>query len=178
MAPDDFTITFSTTKGEFKAAVHRSWSPNGADRLYEMVQDGFFTDIAFFRVIDGFVAQFGIHGDPAVAAEWRARQIPDDEVVASNTAGTISFAMAGPGTRTTQLFLNLVDNSRLDSMGFSPVAEVTEGMDVVNAIHAGYGEGAPRGRGPDQGRIQAQGNEYLKAEFPELDYVESASISE
>lgn len=176
MAPKDFTITFNTTKGSFSAKVIRDWSPNGADRLYEMVQDGFFTDIAFFRVLDGFVAQFGIHGDPSVAAEWRSKQIPDDEVVASNKAGTISFAMAGPGTRTTQLFVNLADNTRLDSMGFSPVAEVTDGMDVVASLYSEYGEGAPRGNGPDQGSIQSRGNEYLKSEFPNLDYIESASL--
>lgn len=176
MAPDKFRVTFTTTKGDFTVDAHRDWSPNGADRLYEMVNEGFFQDIAFFRVLDGFVAQFGIHGDPEVAAQWRAKAIPDDEVVASNKAGTISFAMAGPGTRTTQLFVNLADNTRLDSMGFSPVAEVTDGMDVVEALHADYGEGAPRGNGPDQGSIQARGNEYLKSEFPKLDYVESATI--
>ena len=178
MAPQDFTVVFSTTKGSFEADVHREWSPNGADRLYEMVQDGFFSGTAFFRVLDGFVAQFGIHGIPTVAAGWREKPIEDDPVVASNKTGTISFAMAGPGTRTTQLFVNLADNTRLDDMGFSPIAEVTGGMDVVQSLYAGYGEGAPRGNGPDQGSIQQSGNDYLKAEFPDLDYVESATIKE
>lgn len=176
MAPQEFDIRFETTKGEFTARAHRDWSPNGVDRLHELVSGGFFEDIAFFRVLDGFVAQFGISGDPGTASEWRQKQIEDDPVKASNTQGTISFAMAGPGTRTTQLFVNLSDNTRLDSMGFSPVAEVTEGMDVVQSLHGGYGEGAPRGNGPDQGRIQQHGNAYLKESFPKLDYVTKAEI--
>src|SRR5437899_1085703 len=130
----------------------------------------------FFRVITGFMAQFGIHGDPQVAAVWRDARIPDDPVRQHNTRGMVSFATAGPGTRTTQLFINYGDNSRLDGMGFSPFGRVVEGMDVVERFHAGYGEGAPSGRGPDQSRFQAEGNAYLKQGFPELDYVTRATI--
>ncbi len=178
MAPSTYSISFRTTKGTFSARVTRDWSPNGADRLYELVQSGYYDDVAFFRVLDGFVAQFGINGDPAESKAWRERAIADDPVVASNTKGTISFAMAGPGTRTTQLFVNLADNTRLDSMGFSPVAEITSGMDVVESLHSGYGEGAPRGGGPDQGAVQQRGNAYLRESFPDLDYIEQATITD
>ncbi|MFW6288388.1 MAG: peptidylprolyl isomerase [Spirochaetota bacterium] len=176
MAPQEFDVLFETTKGSFRARVHREWSPNGADRLHELVEAGYYDDVAFFRVLDGFVAQFGISGDPAVGAEWREKPIEDDAVVSSNRTGTISFAMAGPGTRTTQLFINLADNTRLDDMGFSPVAEVTEGMEVVEALYSGYGEGAPRGNGPDQGAIHGKGNDYLRASYPDLDYITRATI--
>ncbi len=175
-APDTFKAQFDTTKGKFTIEVTRSQSPNGADRFYNLVKSGFFTDIAFFRVISGFMCQFGIHGDPAISAKWRGAQIPDDPVKGSNERGTISFATAGPGTRTTQLFINLVNNSRLDGMGFSPFGKVTEGMEVVDKINSEYGEGAPGGRGPAQGRIQMEGNTYLKKEFPNLDYIKSAKI--
>ena len=178
MAPEQFSVQFETTKGSFVTKVTREWSPLGVDRFHELVESGFFSDVAFFRVLDGFVAQFGINGDPEVQSKWRDQPIGDDPVKGTNTAGTISFAMAGPGTRTTQLFINLADNARLDGMGFSPIAEVTEGMDVVLKLYGGYGEGAPRGGGPDQGSIQQRGNEYLKASFPDLDYITSATIAE
>lgn len=175
-APETFKARFATTKGAFTIEVTRAHSPNGADRFYNLVKSGYFKDIAFFRVIPGFMGQFGIHGDPAVSAAWRNAKIQDDPVKGSNTRGAISFAMAGPNTRTTQFFINLVDNKNLDGMGFSPFGKVVEGMDVVDKINGEYGEGAPRGRGPDQGKIQAQGNEYLKKDFPKLDYIQSASI--
>lgn len=177
MAPDQYDILFETTKGQFRVRVQRAWSPTGADRLHELVESGYYDDVAFFRVLDGFVAQFGISGDPEVGARWRERPIEDDPVQATNKAGSISFAMAGPGTRTTQLFINLADNTRLDDMGFSPVAEVTEGMDVVGSLYGGYGEGAPRGNGPDQGAIHGRGNAYLRDSFPDLDYVTRATIA-
>ena len=154
----------------------RSLAPNGADRFYNLVQSGYFTDVEFFRVISGFMCQFGIHGDPKVSAAWREARISDDPVKASNIRGAITFATAGPNTRTTQLFINLADNKRLDGMGFSPFGKVTEGMDVVDKIYSEYGEGAPHGSGPDQGRIQEKGNAYLKKEFPKLDYIKSAAI--
>ena len=176
MAPQEFDIVFETTKGGFRARVHREWAPNGADRLHELVSERFFNDVAVFRMLDGFVAQFGISGDPQTGASWRENPIPDDPVKGSNKEGTISFAMAGPGTRTSQVFVNLSDNTRLDSMGFAPVAQVVEGMDVVHSFHGGYGEGAPRGNGPSQGEIQRRGNEYLREEFPELDYIRDARI--
>jgi peptidyl-prolyl cis-trans isomerase A (cyclophilin A) len=175
-APETFKVKFNTTKGAVVIEATRAWAPLGADRFYNLVKAGYFTDIAFFRVIDGFMAQFGIHGDPAVSAAWRPARIQDDPVKQSNARGYISYAMAGPNTRTTQFFINFGDNSQLDSMGFSPFARVTEGMDVVDSIYSGYGEGAPRGMGPDQGRVQLQGNAYLQKDFPKLDYIKSAEL--
>jgi peptidyl-prolyl cis-trans isomerase A (cyclophilin A) len=175
-APESFKAKFTTTKGAFTIEVTRSQSPNGADRFYNLVKSGYFQDVSFFRVIPGFMGQFGIHGDPKVSAAWRTARIQDDPVKSSNKRGAISFAMAGPNTRTTQLFINLVDNDNLDSMGFSPFGKVVEGMEIVDKINGEYGEGAPRGRGPNQGLIQDKGNEYLKASFPNLDYIKSAVI--
>jgi len=175
-APGTFRARFETRKGSFVIAVQRDWAPLGADRFYNLVKSGYFDGARFFRVIPGFMAQFGIHGDPQVAAAWRDATIPDDPVRQHNTRGAVSFATAGPGTRTTQLFINYGDNSQLDGMGFAPLGQVVEGMDVVDALYGGYGEGAPRGRGPDQGRIQLEGNVYLEREFPRLDYVRVASI--
>jgi len=176
-APDSFKAKLNTTKGAITIEVTRAWSPNGADRFYNLVKAGYFTDIAFFRAISGFMCQFGIHGDPAVSAAWRDAKIPDDKVgAASNTEGMLTFAMAGPNTRTTQLFINLTDNARLDSMGFPPFGKIVEGMDVVKKLNTEYGEGAPQGRGPNQGKVQMMGNSYLKKEFPNLDYIKSAEL--
>ncbi|OGS12363.1 MAG: peptidylprolyl isomerase [Elusimicrobia bacterium RIFOXYA2_FULL_58_8] len=175
-APATFKAKFTTTKGDFTLEVTRDWAPQGADRFYNLVKNGFFKDVAFFRVIAGFMVQFGIHGEPAVSAAWRPASIKDDPVKQSNAKGYISYAMAGPNTRTTQFFINYGNNARLDGMGFSPFGKVIEGMAVVDSIYSGYGEGAPGGMGPDQGLVQAQGNKYLKAEFPKLDYILSASV--
>ena len=175
-APDVFAARFETSKGAFVIEVHREWSPNGADRFYNLVTNGFYDDARFFRVVSGFMAQFGINGDPAVNEAWKPALIDDDPVKKSNARGMVSFAMRGPNTRTTQLFINFNDNNRLDSMGFSPFGSVVEGMDVVDALYSGYGEGAPRGRGPAQDRIQSEGNAYLNASFPELDYIKTARI--
>jgi cyclophilin family peptidyl-prolyl cis-trans isomerase len=175
-APETFKAQFDTTKGKFTIEVTRSLAPNGADRFYNLVRSGYFTDIAFFRVVPGFMCQFGIHGDPAVSAKWREATIPDDPVKGSNARGTITFATAGPNTRTTQLFINFGNNASLDGQGFAPFGKVTEGMDVVDKINGEYGDGAPYGRGPDQGRIQNEGNAYLKKDFPNLDYIKSATI--
>jgi peptidyl-prolyl cis-trans isomerase A (cyclophilin A) len=169
-APETFKAQFDTTQGKVVVEVTRSLSPNGADRFYNLVRSGYFKDIAFFRVIPGFMCQFGIHGDPDVSAKWRGANIADDPVLGSNTRGTITFATAGPNTRTTQLFINYGDNANLDGMGFSPFGKVTEGMDVVDKINHATGER------PDQGRIQMEGNAYLKKEFPNLDYIKSAAI--
>ncbi|MCO4770239.1 MAG: peptidylprolyl isomerase [Deltaproteobacteria bacterium] len=177
-APAKYTVKFETTKGDILIDVTREWSPNGADRFYNLVKIGYYdNDIAMFRVISGFMAQFGIHGDPAVNTVWRAAKIDDDPVKGSNTAGMVTFAMAGPNTRTTQIFMNLVDNKNLDAMKFSPFGKV-QNMDVLGTIHSGYGEGAPRGRGPHQGMVQSKGNQYLQANFPDLDYIKKASIVE
>jgi len=175
-APATFNVQFETTQGKFVVEVHRDWAPNGADRFYNLVKSGFYDDTRFFRVLNGFMAQFGIHGDPKVAATWRAARIQDDPVKSSNKRGFLTFATAGPGTRTTQLFINFGDNSRLDGQGFAPFAQVTKGMEIVDKLYAGYGEGAPNGNGPDQGRIQGEGNAYLDKEFPKLDRIKSVKI--
>ena len=176
-APESFKVKFSTTKGDFTLQLGRSLSPNGADRFYNLVKAGYFKDIAFFRVIPGFMGQFGIHGDPVIAAAWRSANIPDDAVKGSNVRGAITFAKSGaPNSRSTQFFINLADNANLDSMGFSPFGKVVEGMDVVDKLNGEYGEGAPSGRGPNQMKVQSEGNTYLKAEFPRLDYIKSATL--
>jgi len=171
-----YRVLLETTKGAVVIQVHRDWAPLGADRFRELVEAGYYSDVAYFRVLPGFVAQFGISGDPALSSRWREKAIRDDPCGKSNMRGTITFAMAGPNTRTTQLFINYGDNGRLDEMGFSPFAEVVEGMEHIDALYSGYGEGAPHGRGPDQGRLQREGNAYLRADFPKLDYLVSASI--
>lgn len=175
-APATFVANLDTSKGLISITVHRDWAPNGADRFYNLVKAGFYDDVRFFRVIEGFMGQFGIHGNPAVAAAWRGAQIKDDPVKQSNKRGFLTFATAGPNTRTTQLFINLGDNVGLDKQGFAAFGEVTKGMDVVDKIYAGYGEGAPRGKGPEQGRTQAEGNAYLTKEFPKLDFIKTATI--
>ena len=175
-APAVFKAKFKTNKGDFTIEVTRAWAPLGADRFYNLVKIGYFTDIAFFRVISGFMVQFGIHGDPAVSAKWREANIKDDAPAQSNLKGYVTYAMAGPDTRTTQFFINYGDNSRLDDMGFAPFGKIIEGMKVVESIYSGYGEGAPSGMGPDQGRTQMQGNKYLKAEFPKMDYILGAEL--
>ena len=175
-APDRFRVRFETTRGPFVVEVTRAWAPRGADRFYNLVRAGYYDDVAFFRVIEGFMVQFGIHGDPRVNAAWRAARIPDDPVTQSNRRGTVTYAMAGPDTRTTQLFINFKDNAGLDSQGFAPFGRVIEGMAVVDSLYSGYGEGAPRGMGPDQGRAQAEGNAYLRGSFPRLDLVKTARV--
>jgi len=175
-APDTFQVVFDTTRGKFTIEVTRSLAPNGADRFYNLVRSGYFTDVAFFRVVPGFMCQFGIHGDPAVSANWRGANIPDDPVKGSNTRGTITFATAGPNTRTTQLFINFGDNTSLDGQGFAPFGKVIDGMDVVDKINGEYGDGPPGGNGPNQGQLQMQGNAYLKKDFPNLDYIKSATL--
>lgn len=175
-APATFQVKFETTKGDFVVEVTRAWAPLGADRFYNLVKLGYFEDIAFFRVLDGFMAQFGLHGTPKVTSAWKTAPIKDDPVTQANKRGTLSFATSGPNTRTTQLFINYGDNVPLDRMGFSPFGKVIEGMEVVDSLHKGYGEGAPKGSGPDQGKIEREGNAYLKARFPELDYIERATL--
>jgi peptidyl-prolyl cis-trans isomerase A (cyclophilin A) len=175
-APAVYQAKFDTSKGAFVVEVHRDWAPNGADRFYNLVKNGFYNDVRFFRVLEGFMAQFGINGDPSLSAVWRDANIKDDPVKVSNGRGTITFATAGPNTRTTQVFINFGDNAGLDGQGFSPFGKVVSGMDVVDSLYGGYGEGAPRGAGPDQGQVQAQGNAYLQQDYPKLDYVKTATI--
>jgi peptidyl-prolyl cis-trans isomerase A (cyclophilin A) len=176
-APATYKARFDTSKGAFVVDVTRDWAPNGADRFYNLVKNGFYDGVRFFRVLDGFMAQFGINGDPAVSATWREARIPDDPVKQSNRRGFITYAMAGPNTRTSQVFINYGDNSALDRQGFAPFGQVSSGMNVVDGLHKGYGEGAPRGQGPDQGRVQLEGNAYLSKSFPQLDYVKKATIT-
>ncbi len=176
-APEVFKIKFETSKGNFLVEVHRSWSPFGADRLFHLVKNQFYDDVRFFRVIAGFMAQFGFHGNPEVSKIWSDLNFPDDPVRQSNKRGFVSFAKSNqPNSRSTHLFINYVDNSRLDAYGFSPVGQVIEGMDVVDKLYSGYGEGAPAGSGPSQGRIHAEGNAYLNKDFPKLDYIKTARI--
>ena len=175
-APATYKARFDTTKGVFVIQVNRAWAPNGADRFYNLVKNGFYDNIRFFRVISGFMVQFGINGDPKLSAQWREARIPDDRVSQSNKRGFITFATAGPNTRTTQVFINFADNAGLDSQGFSPFGQVVQGMDVVDRLNAEYGEGAPRGRGPDQGRLQQEGNAYLQKDFPRMDFIKKATI--
>ena len=177
-APDTYKVKFVTSKGDIVIEVTRAWAPRGADRFYNLADNGFYDGCKFFRVIEGFMSQFGINGDPEVSAVWREQKIQDDPNKEKNTRGRVTFAMAGPDTRTTQLFISFDDNSFLDTQGFSPFGEVVEGMDVVDQLYAEYGEGAPRGNGPDQGRIQQEGNAYLNAEFPRLDHIISAEVVE
>jgi len=175
-SPAVFKAKFATTKGDFTVEVHRDWAPRGADRFYNLVKLGFLDDAAFFRVIDGFMVQFGIHSSPQVSAKWQDANIPDDPASQSNKRGFITYATRGPNTRTTQLFINYGDNASLDSQGFTPFGQVTEGMNVVDSLYKGYGEGAPQGLGPDQERIQHEGNVYLKKDFPQLDYIKTARL--
>ena len=180
MAPAQFKVNFDTSAGVFEVEVHRDWAPNGADRFYNLVKNGFFDNARFFRVISGFMVQFGINGDPSLNSVWREARIPRDPVKEGNKRGNITFAMQGgpngPDTRTTQVFINFRDNSNLDPLGFAAFGRVTKGMDVVDKIYSGYGEGAPSGAGPEQGRVQAEGNAYLTKDFPKLDYIKKASI--
>lgn len=175
-APPVYKVKFDTSKGTFVVEVHRDWAPNGADRFYNLVKNGFYNDARFFRVIDGFMVQFGLNGDPKVSAVWRDANIKDDPVKQSNTRGMITFATAGPNTRTTQVFISFGDNASLDGQGFSPFGKVVSGMEVVDSLYAGYGEGAPQGHGPNQGIVQSLGNPYLAKAFPKLDYINKATI--
>ena len=174
-APDSFLVAVQTNKGRVVLQVVRDWAPRGADHFYELVNAHYYDGAKFFRVL-GFMAQFGIGGDPEMNARWSNANIPDDPVKQSNKRGYVSYAMGGPNTRSTQLFINRRDNSRLDAMGFAPLAVVIEGMDVVDKLYPGYGEGAPEGTGPLQDRIEHEGNKYLNRYFPLLDSVVTARV--
>jgi len=169
-----FAVVFDTTKGTFVVTVHRSWAPRGADRFYNLVRAHFFDGVEFFRVVKGFVVQFGISGYPKVSRAWQYAGIKDDPVKASNTIGTITYADAGPNTRTTQLFINIANNASLDGQGFAPFGKVTTGMSVVRRLYSGYGEAVTN----LQAQIATQGNEFLKKRFPKLDSVIRARIVE
>jgi peptidyl-prolyl cis-trans isomerase A (cyclophilin A) len=177
VAPDTFVVRFTTSRGPFDVQFIRAWGPRGVDRVYYLVRSGYYDGARFFRVLPGFVAQFGESGDPRVAKVWDTRTIPDDPVKQSNTRGTVAFATAGPNTRTTQLFVSYGNNSRLDRLGFTPIGRVVDGMTrVVDSLYSGYGEGPPKGKGPDQDRLAAEGERYLAQHFPKLDWIKRADF--
>ena len=177
-SPSSFKVKFETSKGNFVIEVFRNWSPYGADRFYYLVKNGFYNNVRFFRVVEGFMAQFGYHGDPQVTAIWSEMTFPDDPVKGSNLRGYVTFAKgAAPNSRSTNIFINYGDNSYLDRMGFSPIGKVVEGMEVVDQLYSGYGDSSSSGgRGPEQSILRTEGNEYLNREFPNLDYIKKASI--
>ena len=170
IAPATYKASFDTTAGSFVVEVHRDWAPKGADRFYNLVRNGYYDDTRFFRVVPNFMVQFGINGNPAIQKVWRNANIPDDPVTQTNKRGAITFANAGPNTRTTQVFINYRSNAGLDKQGFAPFGEVISGMEVVDKINAQYGQE------PEQGLIQAQGNRYLMKAFPKLDAIKRATI--
>jgi peptidyl-prolyl cis-trans isomerase A (cyclophilin A) len=173
VAPAEYRVAFDTSAGPFVIAVRRAWAPKGADRFYNLVKYGFFNGCRFFRVMSNFMVQFGLNGNPTIQAPWSNASITDDPVKQSNRRGTISFATAGPNTRTTQVFINFKNNAGLDAQGFSPFGEVVSGMDAVDKINAEYGEHSNQ-----QDLIKRQGNAYLSKSFPRLDYVKTATIEE
>ena len=176
-APDGFVVTLETSQGPIDVEVHRDWAPRGADRFYSLVKQGFYDGQRFFRVRAGYIAQFGISGDPAVARIWKARTMADDSVRVTNVRGTLAYAMTGPNTRTTQIYINLADNLQLDAQGFAPFAKISKGMDVVDKLYSGYGESAGGGmRGGKQAPVVEGGNGYLAQSFPKLDYIIRATI--
>ena len=176
-APAQFKVNLKTTKGDVVILVHRDWSPLGADRFYELTKLGFYDDNRFFRVLKGFIVQWGVNGDPKVNKSWSEISIKDDPPKVQNKVGTVVFAAAGPNSRTTQCFINLADNSAsLDAQGFTPFGEVISGLDSVQNFYNGYGEGAPSGAGPDQAAIADVGTPYLEEHFPKLDILQKAKI--
>ncbi len=169
-APDVYRVNFDTSKGPVIIEVHRDWAPIGADHFYALIKSGYYDGARFFRVVPGFVVQFGIAADPKVTAKWKDMNLADDPVKQSNTVGTVTYATAGPNTRTTQMFINIADNQRLDGMGFAPIGTVVSGMDAVQKLYSGYGES------PDQQQIEMQGNVYLEKSFPMLDFIKKAAV--
>lgn len=172
-APATFKVRLETSKGPIVIELNREWAPNGVDRFFQLVESGYYDDVRFFRVVPGFVVQFGMHGNPATNSEWVARPLADDPVKQSNKRGTVTFAQtAMPNSRTTQMFINLADNSMLDEQRFAPIGTVVEGMGVVDALYAGYG-GAPSDQQP---QIAAEGNAFLNRTYPKLDFIRTAKV--
>ena len=176
-APDTYNVKFDTSIGEFVIKVTRAWAPNGADRFFNLVKNGFYDEARFFRAVPNFMVQFGLHAVPGITKMWQTARIPPDKVTQSNKKGFITFAMGGtPDTRTTQVFINFRNNTNLDSIGFAPFGQVVSGIEVVDKIYTGYGEGAPSGGGPPQARVAAEGNAYLIKSFPKLDFIKTATV--
>lgn len=173
IVPDSFVVRLSTSRGDVDAIIRRHWAPLGAAQFYDLVSTGYYDGARFFRSIRGFVTQFGLAADPALSAQWRTKTIADDPVLQSNRRGSLVFASGGPGTRTTQMFVNLRDNARLDAMGFPPIGEVVRGIDAIDSVYTGYGDGA---NGPQQNRIGTEGEAYLAANFPLLDRIVVAKV--
>jgi peptidyl-prolyl cis-trans isomerase A (cyclophilin A) len=174
-APDVFSVNLDTSKGPVVVEVHRDWAPKGVDHFYNLVTTGYFDGNRIYRVTQRY-AQFGVNGDPKTTGLWSMARIPDDPPKHSNLKGTLSYAQEGAGTRTTQLFFNLQDNKALDKDKFTPIGKVTAGMETVDRFYSGYGDWPPRGNGPDPAKVQAEGNPYLEARFPRLDYIKKATI--
>jgi len=170
-APDSFLVALTTSRGPVAVLVHRSWAPHGADRFYALVRGGFYDGARFFRVVRGFVVQFGLPADAQLGRSWSSQLIPDDPVRHPNRRGTVAFASAGPNTRTTQLFVNLADNVRLDALGFAPIGQVVEGFAVVDGLYGQYGER------PSQDSIRMQGEPYLTRAYPNLDRIRTARLA-
>jgi cyclophilin family peptidyl-prolyl cis-trans isomerase len=172
-APDSFDVEFITTKGRMLVRAHREWSPNGVDRFYALAANNYFDTIAFYRTVPNFVSQFGYHGDTAISHAWNQRTIPDDPVKITNKRGTLVFARSGPNTRSTQFFFNIVDNAYLDDLngiGFPPIGEIIQGVEVLDKLNGEYGNT------PNNGRPPREGNAYLRREFPNLDYITRARV--
>lgn len=176
-APAEYNVTFTTTKGPIVIAVHRDWAPHGADRFYFLARHHFYDGAAFFRVVPRFVVQWGLGPDPRINMAWDKANLPDDPVTQSNTRGMVTYAKGGPNSRTTQVYINLGNNARLDKLGFAPFGQVVQGMEVVDQLYSGYGDGAPRGKGPSQSRIQHEGAAYLATDFPSLDRILATGVS-
>jgi len=177
-APAEFKVRLDTSKGDIVLKITRDWAPKGADRFHALVKAGYYDDCRFYRVLPKYIAQFGISGTPATAAKWKELPIDDDPVKQKNTRGRVTFAKGGPNTRTTNLFINLKDSTSLDGDGFAPIGEVVEGMDIADQLFSGYGDGAPKGKGPSQKKIYEQGNAWLQKDYKDLDYIKTAKVLE
>ena len=178
VAPDAYRAKFETSKGDFVVEVTRAWAPRGADRFHELLRMHYFDEGRFFRVLPGFIAQFGIHKDFNVHATWRQLVIAADPPREKNQRGTLAFAQSGPNTRATEVFINLKDNPELDDQGFAPFGKIVEGVELIDALYSGYGELGPKGKGPDAGRAENEANEYIVPRFPQLDYIKRARLLE
>lgn len=178
VVPDVYRVKLETSKGDFVVEVTRAWAPRGADRFHELLRMRYYDESRFFRVLPGFIAQFGINKDFNVHATWRELVIPDDPPKEKNLRGTLAFAQSGPNTRATEVFINLKDNPDLDEDRFTPFGTVVEGMEVVDSLYSGYGEMGPKGKGPDAGRAENEANEYIVPRFPNLDYIKRARFVE